>query len=1253
MDEVLDVLFKAKLLSVVKQLIDHDISELKNYVDQNLNKIPQINEIISSPRDPGATGERGRGIQRTSIVENNLVIQYDDGELINLGRVIFEGQRGIVGETGLEGLAGSAGPKGDKGDSGNTAPSVTSAKIFNEDLILFKDDGTNINAGKVIGPRGGKGEPGVIGEQGPEGLAGLMGPKGEIGDRGDVGATGKNGKDGVDGQQGPEGKPGKPGEQGLAGPAGLDGEQGLQGEKGEKGEKGDPGSSADVAPLEKKFRDLTKTLDTKISKIAYNASMGILGTSSGSGEVNLRSLDDVDYNSVRSPTNGQVLIYNQTLRKWQANTAAGGGDVTTAQFNSALANTNSFIKSQLANTNTFIATKVNTSTFNSALANTNTYIATKTNSASPTTSGVLAHTGRATISTNLTVSGNTVVSKLVANGSVGTAGYVLKSNGSTVYWDATSSGGGANTGMGLTLSTPTDSSLTTYGAYQGFVTGTKVTDAVDILNTVVYNIRNNSFVRSVTFTGSPLAGGAGTTVTLATTVDGTANQYEISWGDGSSNTVTASSSPTHVYSTNAGSPFSVGITARNTSGGGYGSSATFSRTEYITIYTATPAVSFGLYNANTGGSALTGNNLYVIEGTSLYMDNDTTNIGAATVAYTMNWGDDSGISTIASDSASGGTAGSRLQHTWGQGTNSGTGRDTLTLTLTAHSTALPGDIPATGTISLKVYDDAPAAPNGLSSKTLGWTSATTGTSPKLASGFTDNTGGAVYVAGNDVNRTTATTGTIDSDTLSTFAYNGDSGTISAVVNGSTSGSKVLDTNDNSGTYTSLIITSESDYNLLNATGTTVSFNSSIYYPGLYKGLKAKVAITASSLSTGVNSMLLRHTSPAEDTNKIEFAKDNMTANPTVSIASATLTEGTGGTKRYVSGIPYYNTGSPTLTLGGVTITNLVGQCYTNQTNIVEVADSTNLESTTAIVITDTNYTYATIDGSTTMLASGIPKVNIGTSSAYSIGSLTVPVTTTSVRSVGKIKVRSRNVNGIGSYTSDHDTIVQVHTSAQSGISEIAIAVSSSLGATYTDNGLRVFNFSAATTNNPSFNSATNFYTNSLYSESSDPGVSGTKEATIRIGILKYDVTNYSTGYLPAGPNRSGDTGTQYFTFAFRRAVVSNFDINITSTGIAGLWIAAPGTAIDSASGLNGWINASTTYNGSGVPGSNTGSGGNGSDGCASTSGDRIQTGTSLSGGYTMTLGTENMSNATNNVVLVRIALTSGQSVTALSIGVAA
>ena len=63
----------------------------------------------------------------------------------------------------------------------------------------------------------------------------------------------------------------------------------------------------------------------------------------------------------------------------------------------------------------------------------------------------------------------------------------------------------------------------------------------------------------------------------------------------------------------------------------------------------------------------------------------------------------------------------------------------------------------------------------------------------------------------------------------------------------------------------------------------------------------------------------------------------------------------------------------------------------------------------------------------------------------------------------------------------------------------------------------------------------------------------------------------------------------------RRTAVANFDINITSSGISGLWIAAPGTGIDSASGLNGWIDSSINYGGSGVPGSDTSNGGNGSN----------------------------------------------------------
>ena len=41
--------------------------------------------------------------------------------------------------------------------------------------------------------------------------------------------------------------------------------------------------------------------------------------------------------------------------------------------------------------------------------------------------------------------------------------------------------GGANTGMELTLATPTDGSLTNSAAYQNFTTGTKVTDAIDVV----------------------------------------------------------------------------------------------------------------------------------------------------------------------------------------------------------------------------------------------------------------------------------------------------------------------------------------------------------------------------------------------------------------------------------------------------------------------------------------------------------------------------------------------------------------------------------------------------------------------------------------------------------------------------------------------------------------------------------------------------------------------------------------------------
>ena len=138
--------------------------------------------------------------------------------------------------------------------------------------------------------------------------------------------------------------------------------------------------------------------------------------------------------------------------------------------------------------------------------------------------------------------------------------------------------------------------------------------------------------------------------------------------------------------------------------------------------------------------------------------------------------------------------------------------------------------------------------------------------------------------------------------------------------------------------------------------------------------------------------------------------------------------------------------------------------------------------------------------------------------------------------------------------------------------------------------------------------------------------------------------------MPAGPDlNTGRSGAQYFTFAFRRTTMSNFSITLSGK-VSGLFIAAPGTGIDSASTLNGWVDAGTTYGGAGTPGADTGNGGNGSNGCAFTSGDRVLDGTTYSSeSFTFTLGDQNATNSTGNNVLVRIKLEDGDSITALSI----
>ena len=159
-------------------------------------------------------------------------------------------------------------------------------------------------------------------------------------------------------------------------------------------------------------------------------------------------------------------------------------------------------------------------------------------------------------------------------------------------------------------------------------------DTASVLE-IIENIRINAYVKSVDFVSDIVTGGAGLTATLTISTVGDPNRYTIDWGDGNTTTATTDSTPTHTYATNTGSPFDVNVTAFNNTGTGAGSSAQKLREDYITIFTGDPAVSFVVYDAPTGGNAIT----YWDDGDTVYFENTATNTSNATVQYTWTWGD--------------------------------------------------------------------------------------------------------------------------------------------------------------------------------------------------------------------------------------------------------------------------------------------------------------------------------------------------------------------------------------------------------------------------------------------------------------------------------------------------------------------------------------------------------------------------------------------------------------------------------------
>ena len=462
-----------------------------------------------------------------------------------------------------------------------------------------------------------------------------------------------------------------------------------------------------------------------------------------------------------------------------------------------------------------------------------------------------------------------------------------------------------------------------------------------------------------------------------------------------------------------------------------------------------------------------------------------------------------------------------------------------------------------------------------------------GSSPLLASGVTDNATSGIS-SGTSVTRIT---GNLSSANTFNQMGPGENGTLALVINGSTVGSRTLTGSGDNGTYSGLVISGQADYPAST--------------PGFWKAVN--VSISGATASTGVNSVRITDTAAA-NTAVVYFVKDTVTSSPAVTLA--TVAQSAEGTLAYSSSVPHYGS-SATLSIGG-SISNLAGQTYYNG-NPLSISATNSILSTQA-------YSYTT-----TGISTPIPQ---NTTTATAITPVTVNVNGTNVHNVGQVTLTATNVNGTGTSTPSTLILVKNGTSG-SRINEFSVPVTGLGTSPNANNAIRV---GMATGNTP-VNSASTWVQSASMN---------TWDAAVVAGVLSCNQTNYSTGYLPVGPNLSTQASAQYVTFSFNRTALSQFKIVVTGT-YAGVWISLPGISDNSEISPNAlgsaWWDAFKAYNGAGVPG---GAG----DTLAGCSSGTVMNG--ASGTYQITFGTASSTSATSNTILVRIRLNAGQSITALS-----
>lgn len=471
---------------------------------------------------------------------------------------------------------------------------------------------------------------------------------------------------------------------------------------------------------------------------------------------------------------------------------------------------------------------------------------------------------------------------------------------------------------------------------------------------------------------------------------------------------------------------------------------------------------------------------------------------------------------------------------------------------------------------------------------------------------TDNTvtGGHNLSAGSSI--TGLRTATYTSGTINDTGP-GDSGTLTVYKNGVASGSRTLISGSDNGTYGDLVITDNVDYGT--KTGDA---------QGFWESLDAKASGT---VTEGWNEVYIVHSSGTPTNTTHWYYDASAPGTPQFTSTSIALS----------SNVVSYSSTVPHLTsAAGVTINfsvnRLSGDTYPSGDTFVTAAAGGAFSS-------PSNVTYAQA-GIATPLARNLYVAS---------GSAAVVTTANIISGFGSsslgpnVNVSNGYATGTANFAPGVTVLYKTGTTNQ--IEETGLSINASVG-TGSGNPYRIIN--PGSTDTP-------VYTGSEAAFNSQTSTLQTYDATVVAAVLKHDQTNYSTGYWPTGPDlSSGRSGDQYFTFKFVRSAVSKFDIKYSGT-IAGMWVALPGSLFDTSSTLNGWLDMGVAYAGSGVPGAGTG--GNGSDGC-SLGGPAVYNSAQTNKSVTCTFGTVSSSSTPTSEIYVRLKLTSGQTVTALSIEIA-